>query len=100
MQSLPHRLDTDADRSHQPDPGYRDLLLHSPLPAALAIPASVREAMAWMNTGPITRLAAMPPIRGQRGPGHSCTITMRVPSATWSTVQSTSIPVVIPLTCR
>src|SRR5207249_9048317 len=35
------------------------------------IPASVRDAIPWMNTGPITSVAASGPTSGHAGPPHS-----------------------------
>jgi hypothetical protein len=61
-----------------------------------AIPASVREAIPWMKTGPITRFAAARPTSGQRGPRHSCTIVTSVSLPTFSMRQTTSILVVMP----
>ena len=53
-----------------------------------------------MNTGPITEVAAKIPITGHRGPSHACTILTRVPLSAGVKLHSTSIPFVIPPTCR
>ena len=45
--------------------------LMSSVSTARRMPASVRDAMPWMNTGPITHSAAALPMSGQRGPVHS-----------------------------
>src|SRR5213079_69728 len=64
------------------------------------MPARVRDAIPWMNTGPITRRAATGPTSGHAGPVHSCTIVTATPSDSPTSRQTTSIPVVVPRTCR
>src|SRR6266550_1214156 len=53
-----------------------------------------------MKTGPITRSAARRPMSGQRGPSQVCTISTSTPPPTSTNLQTTSIPRLIPRTCR
>src|SRR6185503_11829062 len=89
-----------ADRRDRADAGDHDPA-HVASAAAL-IPASVRDAMPWMNTGPITRLAASRPMRGQRGPSQVCTISASTAPPPLSSIRrhTPSMPRVIPLTWR
>ncbi len=100
-ESLPQTLDPEADGSDGADTGYDDsTLFHEILSTCRAIPASVRDAMPLIKTGPITQFAAGGPTSGHRGPAHSCTMLTSVPPSDGWSCQTTSMPVVIPRTCR
>ena len=92
VQPVPEPLDAEADGRDRADPGDHHAALgrihHAPDAFPVSgrpsstnrlIPASVRDAIPWMNTGPITSSAAGRPISGQRGPVHSCTMVTSVP---------------------
>src|SRR5512143_3052286 len=81
-EALPQPVGAGADGGHAADAGDDDppRLTHElPLSAAPARPASVRCAMWWMNSGPITRLAAGTLISGQAGPSHQWLMVTSMP---------------------
>src|SRR6185312_10506608 len=102
--SLPQSLNSGPDRSDSSNPGDHNSTFPHLRSCRTSryrfIPARVRDAIPWTKTGPMTQLAAVPPISGQRGPPHSCTMVTSVPPAVGTIFQTTSIPVVIPRTCR
>src|SRR5207302_703594 len=80
---LKPRLGTAADAAERPFTGRAEPRVHSRSSApsnSRLIPTSVREAMPWMNTGPITRLAASGPTSGHAGPRHAAISTVPPPS--------------------
>src|SRR5690348_14405799 len=103
LKTLPQALASSADRTDDADPGDCDATLccgHGYLDgesltrerqiaadltqigsasAILASPSSVRLAMPWTNTGPMTFVAAIPPTTGHGGPFQACTMRTRVP---------------------
>src|SRR5439155_24438136 len=68
--------------------------------ASRLIPASVRDAIPWTNTGPITSRAAKGPMTGHAGPPQSCAIVTPTPAGSSTSRQTTSMRCVIPRTCR
>src|SRR5204862_6487991 len=70
------------------------------LSAAAASPDRVREAIPCTKTGPIRCVAAHFPSSGMGGPSHTCRIRTCVPPGTGVNAHSTSIPFVMPPTCR
>ena len=73
-ESVPQPVDSQPDRGDGPDSRdhHPPCVAHAaPASTARRMPASVRDAIPWMNTGPMTHVAAGPPMTGQRGPVQS-----------------------------